>query len=181
MSRALAMAVAGKACSRTCRGCGELMRIERFAKSATLKSGYGWRCRPCVKAYSPRRHGGHGERRGAGERHHGDSTAEDAEGAEGNGHNGHKNHNGQGAEGNVHKELPLRTSAPSAVPRDTRYRERKRRCLGPCHELFLSSHCAHRFCPRCVDLVDRSPDSEEHWGDTGVRGEGSGVEDGYGG
>lgn len=53
-------------------------------------------------------------------------------------------------------EQEIKTLERLRVNGDKRFNEKLRRCLGPCREMFLSSHCAHRFCPGCVDMDDRS-------------------------
>lgn len=138
MSGGLPMPVRGATAWRTCRGCGELTRIELFARSQTV-SGYGPRCVPC-----------HRERKRKMEREMREWRARRAQ-----------------LQATRVREFALDTGEEMQdrhrvrTNGDTRYLARLRRCLGPCGEMWLSPSCGHRFCPRCSRMVYRSTESVE--------------------
>lgn len=147
VSRALAIPVKGKIAWRTCRNCDRRMRIERFAPAETI-SGYGPHCYPCRRAVTQREarlvHFETKRDRAKATRRAGETIM---------------------AQKSCLTDTALKIAQELAEemaglhPRtngDTRFEERLRRCLGPCRELFRSSHCAHRFCPGCLLQANRS-------------------------
>ncbi len=128
--RALAMPKKGQKTSRTCRGCGRMLRLELFEKKPTI-SGYGMRCKPCALESRKRQQRTFREW----EKHARKAAAE------------------------LVRARALKPDEEDEIvvskPRTGRYSEQNRLCLGPCRKMFLSSSCGHRICERCEDLENR--------------------------